>query len=83
MRTSLYRLATIGVLAAAMTGCAAPKKVDYSAFRQAKPASILVLPPLNESTDVNASFSDIKLGNWVEARYIYSTKEATKLSITR
>ena len=33
--------------------------------------------------NVNAEFSDIKLGDWVEARFIYSTKEATKLSVTR
>lgn len=39
-------------------GCAHQQaSVDYTAFRQAKPASLLVLPPLNESPDVNASFS--------------------------
>lgn len=48
-----------GALAAALflTGCATPPKADYAAFRKAKPASILVLPPLNESPDVNATFS--------------------------
>ena len=30
-------------------------KFDYSAFKASKPSSILVLPPLNESVDVNAS----------------------------
>lgn len=55
-RTLWTRMALIG-LASLMAGCAAPKKMDYSAFRQAKPASILVLPPLNESPDVNATFS--------------------------
>ena len=29
-------------------------KFDYSAFKASKPSSILVLPPLNESVDVNA-----------------------------
>lgn len=33
--------------------------------------------------NVNAEFSEIKLGDWVEARFYYTTKEATKLSITR
>ncbi|WPB59499.1 DUF799 domain-containing protein [Xylophilus sp. GOD-11R] len=45
-------------LAAAMltTGCAAPRSaVDYAAFRSTRPASILILPPLNESPDINAS----------------------------
>jgi len=35
-----------------LAGCAAHQgDVDYSAFRDSKPASILVLPPLNESID--------------------------------
>ncbi|MCD2070595.1 DUF799 domain-containing protein [Neisseria cinerea] len=29
---------------------------DYSAFKESKPASILVVPPLNESPDVNATW---------------------------
>nr|WP_308429686.1 DUF799 domain-containing protein [Jeongeupia chitinilytica] len=39
-------------------GCATPQKAarDYTAFKQSKPRSILVLPPLNESPDVNASY---------------------------
>lgn len=44
--------------AALLAGCATPPaQRDYSAFRQAKPASILVLPPVNQSPDVNATFS--------------------------
>lgn len=44
-------------LAALLTGCVAPpqKHVDYTAFRESKPASILVLPPLNTSVDVAAT----------------------------
>lgn len=38
-------------------GCATPAKVDYSAFRDSRPASILVLPPLNSSPDVRATYS--------------------------
>lgn len=38
-------------------GCAAQKPYDYSAFREARPASILVLPPLNSSPDINATYS--------------------------
>jgi len=41
-----------------ITACATPgKKYDYSAFRQSKPRSIVVLPPLNNSPDVNATYS--------------------------
>ena len=37
-------------------GCVNPPKAyDYTAFRQARPATLLVLPPLNESTDVKAT----------------------------
>ncbi|MBU0917597.1 MULTISPECIES: DUF799 domain-containing protein [Aquabacterium] len=53
-RTSLC---TLLATAALLAGCAAPVKTDYTAFRAAKPASILVLPPVNESTEVNATFS--------------------------
>lgn len=39
------------------TGCATVAPHDYAAYRQHMPRSILVLPPLNESTDVNATYS--------------------------
>jgi hypothetical protein len=47
------------VLASAfVSGCATQDKpYDYAAFKQSRPASILVLPPLNDSPDVNATYS--------------------------
>jgi hypothetical protein len=46
---------SLAVLAA---GCAAPvKQLDYTAFKQSRPKSILILPPLNESPDVKATYS--------------------------
>jgi hypothetical protein len=39
-----------------ISGCAVPQK-DYTNFRQHRPRSILVLPPLNESTAVEATYS--------------------------
>ncbi len=46
-------IVVVTVLAA---GCATPPApVDYSAFIQAKPASLLVLPPLNDSPDVKGT----------------------------
>jgi len=50
---NLLGLLTVSLL----VGCAAPKTVDYSAYKQARPKSILVLPPLNESPDVKATYS--------------------------
>ena len=55
--TPITRL--LPVLAAlALTGCAVQKpSYDYTAFRDSKPSSILVLPPLNQSPDLRASYS--------------------------
>lgn len=39
---------------ALITGCAVPS-YDYTALNEAKPASILVLPPINNSPDVKAA----------------------------
>lgn len=42
---------------ALLAGCVAPRTVDYSAFKESRPRTILVLPVLNESPDVKASYS--------------------------
>ncbi|WEK31128.1 MAG: DUF799 domain-containing protein [Candidatus Pseudomonas phytovorans] len=42
---------------ALFTGCAERKTIDYSAYKQSRPKSILILPPLNESPDVKATYS--------------------------
>lgn len=53
----LSRLLVCCVLGALVTGCASTQKsVDYSAYKEARPRSILVLPPLNESPDVKATY---------------------------
>lgn len=47
-----------GLLAlAVLGGCVSPKTVDYLAYKQSRPKTILVLPPLNNSPDVKASYS--------------------------
>lgn len=57
----ITRLLKLGSCCAALVlmlaGCATPKPKDYSAFREHRPRSILVLPPLNESTAVEATYS--------------------------
>ena len=53
----LPRIALLGAIAAALHGCAAVPDKDYSAFRANMPRSILVLPPVNESIEAEASYS--------------------------
>ncbi|PTX97758.1 GNA1162 family protein [Opitutus sp. ER46] len=40
-----------------LAGCQTVAPKDYTAFRQSRPASILVLPPINASSDVRATYS--------------------------
>ena len=40
-----------------LVACATPKTYDYTAFRQSNPRSIVVLPPLNNSPDMHATYS--------------------------
>ena len=49
-----FALSTVTLLAA----CAQPvKHVDYTAFKNSRPRSILLLPPINETADVGATIS--------------------------
>lgn len=49
---------SIATLLTALAGCVSPPPShDYSAFRQADPHSILVLPPLNNTPEVIAPYS--------------------------
>lgn len=51
------RFAVVGA-ALMLTACAVQKpSYDYTAFRESRPASILVLPPLNKTVDIRASYS--------------------------
>ena len=49
--------ALLVLLAAALGGCATPTPYDYSNFKQSNPASIVVLPPINHSPDIKATYS--------------------------
>lgn len=57
MRTSLFFIALSSLFL--LGGCSSGKHqaTDYSAFRESKPRSILVLPPKNQSPDIGASHS--------------------------
>jgi len=51
-------LASLVGMVLLLAGCAGSQgNVDYSAFRESKPASILVLPPLNETLEPRAGAS--------------------------
>jgi hypothetical protein len=54
---SLLRCLPALAIAALLAACAGPQRqsVDYTALRNAKPRAILVLPPLNETSDTNAT----------------------------
>lgn len=50
-------IAAILLLTALASGCAvAPKPYDYAAFKESKPRTLLILPPLNSSQDVDATY---------------------------
>lgn len=49
--------AMIAAIALAMSGCKTINAYDYSNFREHPPRSILILPPLNQSTSVEGTYS--------------------------
>lgn len=71
MMRRILKLATCLAPLVLAVGCAGTKQApyDYTAFKAAKPRSILVLPPVNNSPEVNA-------GNSVYAQVTYPLAEA-------
>ncbi|MCH2241366.1 MAG: DUF799 domain-containing protein [Aquabacterium sp.] len=58
MKRPQLLLAAAGLALAVLSGCASrPAAWDYTAFQQAKPASLLVMPPVNDSPEVKATAS--------------------------
>ncbi len=47
-------LLSLGMLM--LGGCVAPQHIDYSTYKSLRPKSILVLPPLNNTTDIGATY---------------------------
>jgi len=54
--TRWSQLAAALVVVAALGACATPSPYDYTAFRENRPVSMLVLPPLNETPEVAATY---------------------------
>ncbi|WP_159911115.1 DUF799 domain-containing protein [Pantoea sp. 18069] len=65
-----------------LTGCAAPQAGDYSAFRAASPASILVLPPVNEAPEVQATASVLSHATYPLAEAGYYVMPVTLVAET-
>lgn len=53
---TLSRLGLLLCMAVLATGCATPQSYDYTAFRESRPASILILPPVNETPEIMAPY---------------------------
>ena len=64
MRVNALKTGLLALAALILGGCAAPAKYDYSAFKESRPASILVLPPLNSSPDNKATYSMLAQTTW-------------------
>jgi hypothetical protein len=58
VKRSSMKLAGLGLLLVTLlSACATPTPYDYTNYRAHQPRSILVLPPINESTDVRGTYS--------------------------
>ena len=57
MTTHFVRLLAGIALLVALSGCTTPRPYDYSNYHAHRPRSILVLPPLNNSTTVEGTYS--------------------------
>ncbi|AXF21952.1 hypothetical protein CUJ89_16610 [Burkholderia pyrrocinia] len=56
-KTLSFKLMSVLSIAALLSACAQPvKRPDYTAFKKSQPRSILVLPPVNETSDVGATY---------------------------
>jgi hypothetical protein len=57
MKTRAMSCAAVALIGLSLAGCVTPVPYDYTAFHEHPPRSILVLPPLNESTAVEGTYS--------------------------
>lgn len=56
-KTNSFKLLSVLSMVALLSACAQPtKRPDYTAFKKSQPRSILVLPPVNETNDVTATY---------------------------
>ncbi|RBB32234.1 hypothetical protein DPV79_39010 [Burkholderia reimsis] len=56
-KTTSFKVLSVLSIVALLSACAQPAKhTDYTAFKRSQPRSILVLPPVNETNDVTATY---------------------------
>jgi hypothetical protein len=55
--TSYFKILIATVAILLVTGCATKTPFDYTAYKESRPRSILVLPPVNSTPEVQASYS--------------------------
>ncbi|MGF6210676.1 DUF799 domain-containing protein [Comamonas sp. 4034] len=65
-----------------LTACTTAPKIDRTAFQTAKPASILVLPPVNDAPDVNATPSVLSHATYPLAEAGYYVTPVTLVTET-
>lgn len=55
--TSYFKILIATVAILLVTGCATKTPFDYTAYKESRPRSILVLPPVNSTPEVQATYS--------------------------
>lgn len=55
MNNNITKIVVVAIFL--LSGCASVEPYNYGALKQAEPRSILVLPPMNSSVEVNAPYS--------------------------
>ncbi len=56
MVSKIMRISFLGVVLLLVSACASTPPYDYTAFKESKPKSIVVIPPENNSVEVNAPY---------------------------
>lgn len=57
MRFSRFKTVLVSAgVALLATACVAPKQLDYTAFKESRPKSVLILPPQNNSPEIKGGY---------------------------
>jgi hypothetical protein len=54
---TIFKSLSAFIVVVAVTGCATKPGADYTAYKESRPTSILVLPPVNNTPEVPATYS--------------------------
>jgi hypothetical protein len=56
MNRLFQRISLVAIFATFISGCQTVEPYDYTAFKKSKPRSIVIIPPNNNSIEVNAPY---------------------------